>query len=235
MISPIQFEKSFISLIDQSILNKSILDLKSDGSAVTNLDILIEKELIQFIQKEFNGINIISEESEKSHSNKYNLSKKNFAIIDPIDGTENFYFLKEVYGCVVSVIYKDFEYHGIYIPSRKEIVSNLSIVKLHSSKSQIKLLSTSCLNSEFQLNNNTLSNYRVFGSSSYMFYLMLTNNAFSYTYYGKAKIWDCYTGLSLMYKRHEKFDIQILQKSNTFFDPFDSEFNHFTSFHTQLK
>ena len=170
MITRVEFENSFRSLIDNLLLNKRSISLKSDGSAVTNLDVLIEEKLIEFIENEFEGIQIISEESVNSHKSKYDLSKKNFAIIDPIDGTENFYFLNEVYGCVVSIVYYDFEYHGIYIPSIKEITSSLSKPSHKNTSSNMKLLSTSCLKNEVKLDQNGRSNYRVFGSSSYMFY-----------------------------------------------------------------
>ena len=64
---------------------------------------------------------------------------------------------------------------------------------------------------------------------------MLTNKAYSYTYCNKAKIWDCYTGLSLMKIMSDRFYIEILKNDSSTFNPFSPNFDHYVSFHTQLK
>ena len=65
-------------------LKKDQISEKSDNSLVTQYDLIIENELIQYF-KEKGFANIISEEN-----NSDLLDYKQFLTIDPIDGTRNF-------------------------------------------------------------------------------------------------------------------------------------------------
>tara|TARA_Y100001954_G_C15808175_1_gene603781 strand:- start:967 stop:1674 length:708 start_codon:yes stop_codon:yes gene_type:complete len=208
MISEIEFEKKIIKIIDSSIKTKNETYLKEDFSLVTDVDILVEKLLIDFIRKNFYEINIISEENIESHRTEYFLDNK-FAIIDPIDGTENFFHMNNIYGCAISVVYDNFNYHAIYIPEQKKIISTLNLKGFNYKNSNISLLSTSCINNQISRINNSFQNYRILGSSSYMFYVLLSGNAKSYYYCGKAKIWDYYTGISLALTLGDFFSVNL--------------------------
>lgn len=209
MISLVDFQNEIIKIIDNGINTYDSFEIKNDGSIVTNVDKSIEIEIIEFLKLNFNGINIISEENPSSHKSMYDLRARRFAIIDPIDGTENFLYLKNSFGSVVSVVYDHFEYHGIYIPSLKSIVSNISPFKISQLPPNIKLLSTSCMNNYSFKDVNDRQKIRIVGSSSYMFYLLLTGKAQEYTYCGNAKIWDYFTGLSLLNLNPSLFNIII--------------------------
>jgi len=208
MVSVVEFEKQFIKIIDRCIVGQSDSYVKNDFSLVTDCDLLVERELIKYIRRNFDDIYIVSEENPSSHLESYNLVNK-FAVIDPIDGTENYYYTQSNYGSVVSVVYDDFVYHGIYIPCLNQILSSRNISSFQFKHSPIKLLSTSCLG--FQQNKESASyqNYRILGSSSYMFFLLLTGAASSYDYCGKAKIWDYYTGINLLLMINEFFEITL--------------------------
>ena len=211
MVSVLEFEKQFIKIIDTCIIGQSNSFLKDDFSLVTDSDILAESELIIFIKENFPNISIVSEENPSSHLESYEL-KNRFAIIDPIDGTENYYYTKSNYGSVVSVVYDDFVYHGIYIPSLKQTVSSININNFRFNNSSIKLLSTSCLGFELKKIEESFQNYRILGSSSYMFFLLLRGEASSYEYCGKAKIWDYYTGISLVLMIKNFFNVSLDDK-----------------------
>ena len=173
------------------------MNLKSDNSIVTNCDIYIEEKIIAYLEETFSEIEIISEENCKSHKETYNL-KNRFAIIDPIDGTENFYFFQNIYGCAISIVYDDVNYHLIYLPSEEKKISTIAEPDIVSTKSNIELFSTSCLG---LLNDRKdKQSTRILGSSSYMFYMILSNAAKAYKYCGRAKVWDYYTGISLALK-----------------------------------
>ena len=189
-----KLEKDVISIIDHGIKNLKSFNTKSDNSIVTNADIEIENTLINYIKNSFPGIKIISEENFNSHSEKYKLENK-FAIIDPIDGTENFLFLENIYGSAVSIVYAKLNYHLIYIPSENKKISTLTSEINKITNSKINLYSTSCLNQI--LDNQDKQSCRIFGSSTFMFYTLLSGNAKSYKYCKGAKIWDYYTGVSL--------------------------------------
>jgi 3'-phosphoadenosine 5'-phosphosulfate (PAPS) 3'-phosphatase len=208
MVTISDFEMEFISIVDRCIDTSPKFSLKEDYSVVTDADVLAEKNLIAYIENNFPDIVIISEENPASHRDDYLLDNR-FAIIDPIDGTENYFFTNQNYGSVVSVVYDEFIYHGIYIPSLKKVISTQNIDGYRFEGSSIKLLSTSCLGSKPQKIEGSYQNYRVLGSSSYMFFMLLMGQASSYDYCGKAKIWDSFTGISLALEAHEYFEVSV--------------------------
>lgn len=60
---------------------------KSDGSSVSSVDLVIQKELIAIIERKYPDHRILYEEGEQLHLCK----PSDFTwIIDPIDGTTNF-------------------------------------------------------------------------------------------------------------------------------------------------
>ena len=89
-------------LIDSSIQDfskKNSAILKKDGSLVTDLDLHLDFE-IRNLYNEFDPVNpiIVSEESyQGDQSESYNLKNRDFLIVDPIDGTENFIFFSFIY------------------------------------------------------------------------------------------------------------------------------------------
>ena len=91
MVTISDFELNFISIVDRSIDTCPKSSLKEDYSLVTEADVLAEKALIGYIKDNFPEIVIISEENPASHQDEYMLNNR-FAIIDPIDGTENYFF-----------------------------------------------------------------------------------------------------------------------------------------------
>ena len=234
MVSVLEFEEQFIEIINRCIIGGSNSYVKDDFSLVTDSDILTESELIKFIKETFSDIWIVSEENSLSHQETYEL-KNRFAIIDPIDGTENYYYTRYNYGSVVSVVYDDFVYHGIYIPSLNQIISSLNIDTYMFNNSSIKLLSTSCLGFEQKKIEGSFQNYRILGSSSYMFFLLLRGEALSYDYCGKAKIWDYYTGVSLALMIKSFFQITLDHESLNAVDYAKMKFKHKASFNIQKK
>ena len=208
MVSAVDFENEIIRIINKCAVISTEAFVKEDLSLVTDSDLLVEKELINYIKCNFPDIRIVSEENPSSHRESYILQNK-FAIIDPIDGTENFHFTQSNYGSVVSVVYNDFVYHGIYIPSSKQIVSSLNIMNYKFLNSSMRLLSTSCLEYDQKKVVGSYQNYRIIGSSSYMFFLIISGRASSYDYCGNAKIWDYYTGISLLLLIPNLFNIEL--------------------------
>jgi len=201
-----KLENDLIDIISNGIKKIESLELKNDNSAVTNCDIQIEKEIISYLRFNFSDIEIISEENTQNHKEAYFL-KNRFAVVDPIDGTENFYFINNIFGSAISIVYDNIKYHLIYIPNQNIKISTLTIDSFKSRGSKIKLFSTSCLNKINQEIDK--QSCRVFGSSTYMFYSLLSGNANSYEYCSGAKIWDYYTGISLALNSGLGFEINF--------------------------
>ena len=216
-------------IIDRNLnKNNNTFKIKKDGSYTSNIDLLIEEQLIKFIKSKYLNIKIISEEDPSTHKKKYKLGNK-YCIIDPIDGTENFLCNNTMFGCAISLTYIDFHFDFLYIPSMDEVICNynesLKIKKLKVPK--IHLLSTKCLGGKF----NNKSKYRILGSSSYMFYNLLKKKAYSYTYCNGAKIWDCYTGIRLA----NFFGLKIILNNPLTLDKWLTNPSHLTSFEIKWK
>ena len=115
------------------------IDLKSDNSPVTNIDISSSEMIVNFLSKTFQGDIIISEESEKKPN-----KGSSYWLVDPIDGTKNYIKGGEQFCICISYIHKSYPIFGIiYIPSSKEFYyastgEGAYIVKEDMRKSRIK-------------------------------------------------------------------------------------------------
>lgn len=199
-----KLESELITIVNDGLMKLESINHKKDNSVVTNCDVEIEKNIIIYLKDQFPQIKIVSEENSESHQEIYSLKNK-YAIVDPIDGTENFYFFQNIFGCAISVVYDDINYHLIYLPSENKKISTISIPNISKIKSNIKLMSTSCIGRVDDIKDRQSN--RILGSSSYMFYTILSGSAKSYKYCGKAKVWDYFTGISLALK--SKLNLKI--------------------------
>ena len=92
------------------------IDLKSDNTPVTNIDIRSSELIVSFLSKTFQDDIIISEESE----NKPN-KESSYWLVDPIDGTKNYIKGGQHFCICISYVYNGYPIFGlIYIPSSKE-------------------------------------------------------------------------------------------------------------------
>lgn len=184
-------------IIDTSIKKKIFLKNKKDFSMLTKNDLTVQKKLVILINNFFPDINqFICEENFNIKSfDKVNFDKP-FAVIDPIDGTENFFSGNEMFGTLISINSKKKKIDIIYLPNQKLMITRNNITNLFKKakkNNKITLLSTKCLDSNF-----TGSQYRIYGSSAYSFYKFIVGEANEFIYCGGAKIWDCFTGLRLV-------------------------------------
>ena len=91
-------------IIDVSIKKKSFLKTKNDLSMLTKNDLVIQKKIIKLIKKFFPDVKqFICEENFNIKSFEKIDFQKPFAIIDPIDGTENFFTQNDMYGTFISI------------------------------------------------------------------------------------------------------------------------------------
>ena len=195
-------------IIDESIKKKIFLKTKKDLSMLTKNDLIIQKKLISLIKKFFPDIEqfICEENFNLKNFKKINFNKS-FAIIDPIDGTENFFAENEMFGTLIS-INSDYskKLDLIYLPVQKVMITRANIFakfKKAKKNNKISLLSTKCLGKNY-----SGSEYRMYGSSAYSFYKFITGEVNEFIYCEGAKIWDCFTGLRLASLINCKMDIQ---------------------------
>ena len=185
-------------IIDNSTKNKKFLKNKKDSSMLTINDLVIQRKIINLIKTTFPDVKqFICEEHFKINDFRKINFKKPFAIIDPIDGTENFFSQNDMYGTFVSINSKHSKKIDIiYVPKYKTMITRdniLNIFKKAKKNNKISALSTKCLSSKYKG-----SNYRIYGSSAYSFYKFIIGDVNEFIYCKGAKIWDCFTGLRLI-------------------------------------
>ena len=183
-------------VIDSSIKKKNFLKTKRDLSMLTKNDIVIQKKIINLIKKFFPEVTqFICEENFDFKKFKKTNFEKPFAIIDPIDGTENFFSDNKMFGTLISINSNSKKIDLIYLPKYKKMITRENIFKIFKKpkkNNKISLLSTKCLEKNYRG-----SQYRMYGSSAYSFYKFITGEVNEFIYCEGAKIWDCFTGLRL--------------------------------------
>ena len=201
---------------------------KADQSLVGKHDIEIQNKLKDIIIKEYPQIKqfLMEERFRKKNFRKINFNDP-LAIIDPIDGTENYISNNKFYGSTISLLNIKKNINSLFIPSENALVSDENIFKISKKpkkNNKLILASTKCLSEINRIN----PNIRILGSASYMFYLFIIGNCREFIYCNGAKIWDCYTGLSLC----NKLGCKIKIKNNTIKKWLKNP-TFFTSFHVK--
>ena len=194
--------------IFKKLSNNNRVRKKSDKSLVGKHDNEIQKKLKLKILKEYPEIKqfLMEEGFKKKNFNKINF-KDSLAIIDPIDGTENYLSNNKFYGSVLSILNTKKNINFLLIPSENILINDKNIFKISKKPNKYNnliLASTKCLGKINKIN----PNIRIFGSASYMFYLFIKGKCNELIYCNGAKIWDCYTGLSLCNKLGCKIKIK---------------------------
>ncbi len=191
------FYTQFKRTVDKSLKKVSYQKIKKDSSMLTKNDLIVQNRIILLIKKFFPEVKqfICEEKFNVKNFKKINF-KEPFAIIDPIDGTENFFAENGMFGTLVSINLKSSKKVDIiYLPSKNVLITRENLfkfVKKPKKKNNISMLSTKCLNSNFKG-----SKYRIYGSSAYSFYKFIKGEANEFIYCKGAKIWDYFTGLRL--------------------------------------
>ncbi|MDB2363269.1 hypothetical protein N9V70_02345, partial [Candidatus Pelagibacter bacterium] len=182
------FYTQFKKTVDKSLTKVSYRKIKKDSSMLTNNDLIVQNRIILLIKKFFPEVKqFISEEKFNVKNLKKINFKEPFAIIDPIDGTENFFAENGMFGTLVSINLKhEKKIDIIYLPSKNVMITRenlFTFVKKPKKNNNISMLSTKCLNNNFKG-----SKYRMYGSSAFSFYKFITGEANEFIYCKGAKI-----------------------------------------------
>ena len=197
-------------ILDNSSKKIKFKKNKNDSSMLTENDLIVQKKIINLIKKYFSDVDqfVCEENFSIKKFEKINF-REPFAIIDPIDGTENFFSNDFMFGCLVSIFSKKKgNVDLIYIPKINKMITRNNfkrICKKPKKKNKITILSTKCLGNKKYKG----SIYRMYGSSAYSFYQLITGKANSFIYCDGSKIWDCFTGLRLLSLTNCKLNNEI--------------------------
>ncbi len=189
--------------------------LKADNSPVSKGDLLAQNLIVSSLTKYIPEILILSEELR---FDKFNPKKDDiFAVIDPIDGTENFISGLDIWGVAIS-IWK-YPYHlssFIYLPLlNKSLSTNQKIVY---NTSRITGLSSS-INNDFQKILKSESEFRIMGCSVYNFYNVITGSFSSFVNPKGAYVWDLLAGINLALEHKYEVIVNGEKYNGQFLDP----------------
>lgn len=127
----LQVWKLILENLDKTLSMRQDFVLKADDSPVTKADYFHEKLISDYLSQELKDLIMIAEESYK---NKVIPQNKWIAILDPIDGTENFASGLKEWGVALS-IWKGQKHYGsgLYLPELNQfMVSGQKIKKFNS-------------------------------------------------------------------------------------------------------
>ena len=152
---------------------------------LTENDLIVQEKIVILMKKFFPDVKkFICEENFSLSKFKKIDFKKPFAVIDPIDGTENFYAENGMFGTLISINSKfSKKIDLIYLPAHNVLVTRENILSIYRKPKK---------------NNNITMLSRMYGSTAFSFYKLITGEANEFIYCEGAKIWDCFTGLRLL-------------------------------------
>ena len=194
----------------KNLKNKTIQ--KSDNSFVSEGDLLVQKLIADEIKKKYNNYFFISEEND--HKEKWK-KYKDFIVLDPIDGTDNFISGMKEWGVGIS-IFKDKEHTEsmIFLPDMN--ITLKSGDKVSKNKSRIIGMSSRYFKKGLKPCDNNFE-YRALGCSMINMYYVITGSFKSYVDTNGGYIWDILPGLNLalennceVYVEGEKYNGQFL-------------------------
>lgn len=211
-----KFQEVFIQCdeVIKKLKNDLQVHEKATSDFVTNVDLEVERVLIQFIKRAFPKDHIISEESLHGE-----LTKAPTWVMDPIDGTNNFLNGSKIYGiqiCRVTNFETDLaalylpEFNDFYFASKEEgayrngLKINLSLPK-PMSQSIISFGGFSKSSVESRVYELRLMDYfkdqamgiRIFGSSCMDFMALASGQTQAHIMFSK-RIWEIAAGVFVL-------------------------------------
>lgn len=189
--------------------------VKEDGSYVTKGDLLCEQLVTDYIRSLPDEYEVISEEMDLSCF-VYN-PEKNYVVLDPIDGTENFTSGLKEWGISVSV-YKG----GTHVESMIMLPElNLQIMtgdKVKKYQSRICGLSSSLSKQHFLELEDGIE-YRVMGCCVFNMYNVISGSYATFENPKGARAWDILAGLNLALEHGLEVLVNREKYNGGFLDP----------------
>lgn len=177
--------------LDNILALREIRTTKKDGSYVTKGDLLSQDIIINYIRSVSDNFEIISEEKLLPEYNP----EKNYVVLDPIDGTENFTSGLKEWGVSVS-IYKKGQHFESMIAMPELNLRMITRDKIYRYDSRIEGLSSS--NPKKQVSSLTeRAECRIMGCCVYSFYNVITGSFSEFSNNEGANVWDILAGLNL--------------------------------------
>lgn len=202
-----------IDLIVESYRNKSIVfasTRKSDGSMVTDFDLLLSDRMKAYFQKHFPNHNFFSEED-------YNELTFPAIIVDPLDGTNG--FIEKSYECCVSIAIMNTP--DIKDPSNQAFIYDLFQKKPVFPTDAI-LVSKNEWKKGLHIQSSKNLNFFPFGSIAFKLKLIADNMGEAVISRQPKAIWDIAAGTILTYRQGIRFTAngqELTQLDQIYYEP----------------
>jgi len=200
---------------------KEILNLRSerrqkeDGSYITSADLLCQSIIFDYLSSLKEKFEIISEEVEIDEFT-YDTSK-NYVVLDPLDGTENFTSGLKEWGVSLSIYIKNRHYESmIMIPEMG--LSLKTGEKAPHYQSRIHGLSSSLKKEHFSSLEDG-KEYRIMGCAVYNLYNVITGSFCTFENPKGTRAWDILAGLNLALERGLEVSVNEERYLGEFLDP----------------
>mgnify|MGYP003394214709 CR=1 FL=1 len=191
-----QIKKIVEDNLDKILAGRLKRTLKEDNSFVTEGDMLCQNLVIDYARSIEGGYEVVSEEMDLS-SFLFD-ENKNYIVIDPIDGTENFTSGLKEWGVSVCVYEKGKHKESmLLLPELGLSVITGDQTVRPEYHSRIQGISSTSLYKEFRENLSDEGEYRLTGCSVSAMYNVVTGLFKSHEKPAKAKMWDIIAGLNL--------------------------------------
>ena len=168
------------------------LAYKEDGSPVTAIDLELNERVSEFVSHAWPGIWIVSEEDDAS----LNVPDPSYvAIVDPLDGTENYISGLPIWGVSVAV-WVDGQHHssmlafpelGLSAVTGQQLRRFTSRIVGHPSSSPFESLAS----------HGSATENRILGSAAFNLYCVTTGRFATFANHTGARAWDILGGLNL--------------------------------------
>ena len=178
--------------LDHTLSLREKIIWKEDGSPVTQADYWHEKLISSFLKTKFKHLDIIAEES---YVPKSPIGNSWLAIIDPIDGTENFCSGLAEWGVAIS-LWNNNKHQGslLMLPELKKHLITGQYPKKYNSRI---LGVSSSYNKEIGKLISRNRESRILGCSVYNLYNVIRGSFNSFVNPKGAYVWDLQAGVSL--------------------------------------
>ncbi len=193
--------------------------LKWDNSYVTEGDLLSQELIINYFNSLSDDFHIISEESDISNF-LYDESK-NYAVVDPIDGTENFTSGLKEWGVSIS-IYKNGKHFESMLALPELDLCIVTGEKACNYESRIFGLSSS-LNKDDLMKLGSGFEYRITGCCVYNIYNVINGSFAVFENFKGAYVWDILAGFNIALENNlevtlngKRYQGEFLQPNNKY-------------------
>jgi len=188
---------------------------KLDNSAVTQADYLLDERISTTLHAHLPGLQIVSEEKPLPEGL---LEHGWVAIVDPLDGTENFVSGIPIWGVSVS-IWRDSQHMGSLLSFPDLGMSLTSGDHPPKADSRVSGFSTSTSPLEISQHPAGSNEYRVLGAATFYLFCVATGRLKSFHNLSGAYIWDIAAGINLALEQGCKVKIDNRDYTGEFLAP----------------